>query len=64
MKKLRPPDVLYFPFDKPGLEKPWLESAEKNDEYFNYGMYTQTLAESERTTFTAFFEASAGPTNT
>lgn len=38
LKKLRTPDVFYFPFDKPGLEKPWLESGEKNDEYFNYGM--------------------------
>ena len=32
-------DVYYFPFDKTGLEKPWNENKEKNDEYFNYGMY-------------------------
>jgi hypothetical protein len=31
------PDVYYFDFDKPGLEKPWNDK-DKNDEYFNYGM--------------------------
>lgn len=32
------PDVYYFDFDKQGLEKPWNENRDKNDEYFNYGM--------------------------
>ena len=35
--KLQVPDVYLFDFNRPGLEKPWLESTEKNDEYFNYG---------------------------
>jgi hypothetical protein len=32
------PDVYCFDFDRQGLEKPWKESFERNDEYFNYGM--------------------------
>jgi hypothetical protein len=36
--KFQVPDIYYFDFDRPGLEKPWKESFEKNDEYFNYGM--------------------------
>ena len=32
------PDVYSFDFDRPGLEKPWNINAERNDEYFNYGM--------------------------
>lgn len=36
--KFQVPDVYNFDFDRPGLEKPWKESFERNDEYFNYGM--------------------------
>ena len=32
------PDVYGFDFERQGLEKPWKESFERNDEYFNYGM--------------------------
>lgn len=32
------PDVYAFDFERQGLEKPWKESFERNDEYFNYGM--------------------------
>ena len=32
------PDVYSFDFDRTGLEKPWNVNAERNDEYFNYGM--------------------------
>jgi len=32
------PDVYYFPFDKEGLEKPWVENKERMEDYFNYGM--------------------------
>lgn len=38
MKNYIVPDVYYFDFDKQGLEKPWNENRDKNDEYFNYGM--------------------------
>ena len=31
------PDIYSFPFDKQGLDRPWNESKEKSDEYFNYG---------------------------
>lgn len=34
------PDVYYFPWDKAGLEKPWVENADKTEDYFNYGMYS------------------------
>ena len=36
-KMFHVPDVYYYDFDKPGLEKPWNDK-DKNDEYFNYGM--------------------------
>ena len=36
--KFQVPDIYGFDFERPGLEKPWKESFERNDEYFNYGM--------------------------
>lgn len=36
------PDVYYFDFDKPGLEKPWNDK-DKNDEYFNYGFNEESF---------------------
>ena len=36
-KTFEVPDIYQFPFDKPGLDRPWNESKEKSDEYFNYG---------------------------
>ncbi len=30
-------------FDKPGLEKPWLENKECIEDYFNYGKYAKLL---------------------
>jgi len=37
-KRYMVPDVYFFDFNLPGLEKPWVENKEKMDEYFNYGM--------------------------
>lgn len=43
LKLLRVPDVYFFPFSKPGLEKPWLDNKEKMDEYFNYGFTEESF---------------------
>lgn len=42
------PDVYSFPFDKPGLERPWLENKEKSDEYFNYGFNEESFKEYQK----------------
>lgn len=38
-KRLRVGDVYFFDFDRPGLEKPWLENRDKMEDYFNYGRF-------------------------
>lgn len=38
-KRLKVPDIYYFPFDRQGLEKPWNDQKEKTEDYFNYGTY-------------------------
>ena len=37
------PDVYYFPFETPGLDKPWLDNKEKMEEYFNYGFTEESF---------------------
>ena len=37
-KYFKVPDVYRFPFNKPGMEKPWERDPSKMDDYFNYGM--------------------------
>ena len=40
--KFKIPDVYRFPFDKPGMEKPWERDQSKMEDYFNYGMYSSS----------------------
>lgn len=36
-KRFKVPDVYFFDFNTPGLEKPWQDNRDKMEDYFNYG---------------------------
>ena len=37
------PDVYYFDFDKPNLNKPWVEDPKTMGDYFNHGFTEETF---------------------
>ena len=42
-KRFKVPDVYFFDFNTPGLEKPWQENRDKTEDYFNYGRLYKTI---------------------